>query len=119
MPFTARNSSDFCCYLAGRVLRLAASLFLIVHALGLTSVNAQRVPLSQPSTVSQRIGLAEIRLHYNRPAVRGRVLWGEGGVVKWDTLWHPGANNASRIERSPSPTGFHGGTREFADAAKR
>lgn len=60
-----------------------------------TAVAAQGVPFSQHGTVSQRVSHTEIVVDYNRPVARGRALF--GALVKWDTIWHPGADSATRI----------------------
>jgi hypothetical protein len=44
------------------------------------------------------MGATEIGVVYNRPAARGRVLY--GGIVPWDSVWNPGADEATRIELS-------------------
>ncbi len=56
---------------------------------------AQAIPFSQRGLVSQTVAFTEITIAYGRPVARGRALF--GGLVKWDTLWHPGADSASRI----------------------
>ncbi len=61
---------------------------------------AQAVPFSQHGTVSQTVGRTVITITYNRPVARGRTLFGPSGVVKWDQVWHPGADSATRIKLS-------------------
>jgi hypothetical protein len=66
---------------------------------------------SQPAEVLQRMGGTEIAVVYNRPSARGRELF--GGLVPYDSIWNPGADEATRIELSedvliagePLPTG--------------
>jgi hypothetical protein len=53
---------------------------------------------SQPAEVAQRMGSTELRVVYGRPMARGRVLFGE--LVPYDSIWNPGANEATRIEVS-------------------
>jgi hypothetical protein len=60
-----------------------------------TTVAAQGVPFSQHGTVTQRVSHTDIVVDYNRPVARGRALF--GSLVKWDTIWHPGADSATRI----------------------
>jgi hypothetical protein len=55
----------------------------------------QGVPFSQHGTVAQRVSHTNIDIDYNRPVARGRELF--GALVKWDSIWHPGADSASRI----------------------
>ena len=62
--------------------------------------SAQAIPFSQHGVVTQMVGLTEITVTYNRPVARGRTLFGTDGLVKWDTIWHPGADSATRISVS-------------------
>ncbi|MFW6078501.1 MAG: DUF2911 domain-containing protein [Gemmatimonadota bacterium] len=53
---------------------------------------------SQPAVVRQRMGATEIAVVHNRPSARGRELF--GGLVAYDEIWNPGADEATRIELS-------------------
>lgn len=53
---------------------------------------------SQPAEVRQRMGGIEMAVIYNRPSARGRELF--GGLVPYDSIWNPGADEATRIELS-------------------
>lgn len=53
---------------------------------------------SQPAEVRQRMGGTEIGVVYNRPSARDRTLFGE--LVPYDSIWNPGADEATRIELS-------------------
>lgn len=69
------------------------------------------VRASQPGSVSQTLAQAEITVTYNRPVARGRELF--GSLVPWDSIWHPGADQATylettsdiRIDGRPLPAG--------------
>ncbi|MEK7401932.1 MAG: DUF2911 domain-containing protein [Gemmatimonadota bacterium] len=71
----------------------------------------QGYPFSQRSSVTQNVALTAISLEYGRPVARGRVLWGQ--LVPWDSIWHPGADSATRmtlnhnilVEGKPLPAG--------------
>jgi hypothetical protein len=70
--------------------RYALALFMTVPAL-----LAQAPPLVLPdpsprAQVSQKVGLTEIEVTYNRPAVKGRAIW--GGLVPYGQVWRAGAN---------------------------
>jgi len=65
-------------------------------------LRAQGVPFSQHGTVSQRVSYTDIAVEYNRPVARGRTLFGT--LVPWDSIWHPGADSASRISFSTDVT---------------
>lgn len=56
---------------------------------------AQGYPFSQRGSVSQHVALTEIAIEYGRPIARGRALFGQ--LVPWDSVWHPGADSATRI----------------------
>jgi len=43
----------------------------------------------------QRIGATEVTVRYNRPSARGRPLF--GGIVPWDSVWCPGADEATQL----------------------
>lgn len=67
-------------------------------------VLATQTPKSQHGTVTQRVGATEIAISYNRPVARGRVLFGEDGIVHWGRRWHPGADSATTIAFSKDVT---------------
>lgn len=58
--------------------------------------------VSQPADVRQRMGSTELRVVYNRPSARGRTLY--GGIVPYDSIWNPGADEATRIETNRAVT---------------
>ena len=72
-----------------------ATILLGISVLGGSAARAQAIPFSQHGTVSQRVGLTDIVIEYNRPTARGRQLF--PGVVSWGRTWNPGADSATRI----------------------
>ena len=63
--------------------------------------------LPQPSVraaVEQTVGVANLRVDYSSPAVRGRTIWGE--LLPYGELWRAGANAATRLELSEAATIF-------------
>lgn len=57
---------------------------------------AQDVPRPSPkATVSQTVGVSNVTVTYSRPAMRGRVIWGE--LVPFDKVWRTGANESTTI----------------------
>jgi hypothetical protein len=48
---------------------------------------------SPAATLSQDIGISSIKLTFNRPAVKGRVVWGD--IVPFGQVWRTGANAAT------------------------
>ena len=65
----------------------------LLAASSLLYPQAPPLVLPQPSPraqVSQKVGLTDIEVTYNRPAVKGRVVW--GGLVPYGKVWRAGAN---------------------------
>lgn len=60
-----------------------------------TTASAQGYPFSQRGSVSQTIAFTTIKITYGRPVARGRELF--GALVPWDSIWHPGADSATRL----------------------
>jgi hypothetical protein len=77
-----------------RIYARGAALSLLV-ALGAAPARAQGYPFSQRGTVTQMVAFTKISVAYGRPVARGRALF--GALVPWDSVWHPGADSATRI----------------------
>lgn len=95
----------------------------IVTAVGLAALllpaaaGAQPPATPRPSpnaSVSQYIGVTEVTLHYSRPGVKGRAVWGK--VVPYGEVWRTGANENTtirfstpvRVEGKELPAGLYG-----------
>lgn len=79
-------------------------LLVFTAALLVSSAHAQAQdpPASQHATVAQTINKTVVTVTYDRPVARGRVLFGDNGVVKYGTTWTAGANRATIVELSTS-----------------
>lgn len=73
------------------------------------------VPQASPAaSVSQTVGISRVDVTYNRPAVKGRSVW--GGLVSYGEVWRAGANQntaisfstAVRIAGTTLPAGTYG-----------
>ena len=61
-----------------------------------------------------RVGITDINIHYARPLVKGRKIW--GGLVPYEEVWRAGANENTiisfsdpvTIEGQPLPAGTYG-----------
>lgn len=65
-----------------------------------------QIETPQPSpgaTLTQKVGLAEIKIEYSRPSMKGRKIFG-GDVVPYGELWRLGANTATKLTISDSIT---------------
>jgi hypothetical protein len=52
---------------------------------------AQNLPSESPKCkITQQVGLGYITVHYSRPAVKGRKIF--GGLIPYDQVWRTGAN---------------------------
>ena len=60
------------------------------------------VQKSQSGSVFQRVANTDIEVVYDRPVARGRELF--GGIVAYDEVWNPGANDATAISFSRDVT---------------
>ena len=56
---------------------------------------SQGYPFSQRGSVQQDVALTSITVTYGRPVARGRALFGT--LVPWDSVWHAGADSATRV----------------------
>ena len=75
--------------------------FLLVFVLTLEFTYAQQFSVPRPSpnaTVSQTIGLTDVKITYCRPGVKNRTIWGE--LVPYDNVWRTGANECTKISFS-------------------
>ncbi len=72
---------------------LFVSIVGFVPIAGLAS--AQGYPFSQRAGLSQSVAFTSIEITYGRPSARGRALF--GALMPWDSIWHPGADSATRI----------------------
>ena len=75
-----------------RIFLLSLALTISVPCRGTA---AQGYPFSQRGSVTQNVAFTEIAVTYGRPVARGRVLFGQ--LVPWDSVWHPGADSATRV----------------------
>ncbi len=80
--------------------------FSAVWKAGIFAVAAAGLAIGQPAvelprtspkaTVSQTFGYTNATVTYSRPAVNGRVIWGE--LVPHEKVWRAGANEATTVE---------------------
>lgn len=75
--------------------RRALVFAVVALALGAAPLRAQGYPFSQRGSVTQHVAHTTIAVEYGRPVARGRALFGQ--LVPWDSVWHPGADSATRI----------------------
>ncbi len=81
-----------------RPLLLSALLLLAAALPGAAQTSHLFPQLSPQASVSQTIGVTEVRVAYHRPAVRHRKIWGD--LVPFGKVWRAGANEATTIRFS-------------------
>ena len=79
----------------GSHIGLAAGLALAAFPASPSPVAGQGYPFSQRGSVEQDVAHTRIAVTYGRPVARGRALFGQ--LVPWDSIWHPGADSATRV----------------------
>jgi hypothetical protein len=80
------------------VARAAVPAAALLVSLLAAAVSAQQLNLPRPSpnaTVTQTIGVTEVSIHYSRPGVKGRPIW--GALVPYGEVWRTGANENTTI----------------------
>lgn len=55
-----------------------------------------------PATVTQRIGVTDVDVRYNRPSVKGRPIF--GALVPFDQVWRTGSDEATTIRFADAVT---------------
>ncbi len=89
-----------------------ASTLALASAAAAQQVDFPR--LSPNASTSQLVGITDIELHYSRPGVKGRAIW--GGLVPYGEVWRTGANEnttirfstAVKVEGHELPAGTYG-----------
>ncbi len=72
-------------------MRCIALVLLTVTPMLVAQAPALVLPIASPrAQISQRVGLTDIEVTYNRPAVKGRKVW--GGLVPYGQVWRAGAD---------------------------
>jgi tetratricopeptide (TPR) repeat protein len=54
--------------------------------------------ISQHATVTQQVGMADIKIDYHRPGVKEREIWGK--LIPYNKVWRAGANENTTISFS-------------------
>jgi hypothetical protein len=80
---------------------LLTVLFFVALFFAPAIQNAQTAVTTQPrvsqaAMANQTIGIADVYVKYHRPAVKGRVVW--GNLVPYGQVWRAGANENTIIK---------------------
>jgi hypothetical protein len=79
------------------MLRQFQFIVLLLFISALTAIGQNfRTPRPSPdATVSEFVGVTEIKIDYSSPGVKGRKIWGE--LVPYAEVWRTGANEVTSI----------------------
>ena len=98
------------------MLKLVQMSAVLIIILSLSALGQQiRTPRPSPdATVTQIVGVTEVKIDYSSPGVKGRQIWGE--LVPYGEVWRTGANevtsitfsDAVKINGNELPTGTYG-----------
>lgn len=79
-----------------KALSLIAGLCLSLATFGTAHAQFLKVPDQSPAaTVTQTIGITDVKVDYHRPAVNNRPIWGK--LVPYGETWRTGANENTLI----------------------
>lgn len=71
-------------------------IFALVCSLSFSSSAQIKMPAPSPlATLTQEVGLMEIKIVYSRPGVKGRKIYGD--LVPFGKSWRTGANSSTKI----------------------
>lgn len=71
------------------------ALLGLALASGVGAADVKLPQVSPAASVTQDVGLNEMKIVYHRPGVKGRKIW--GGLVPENEVWRTGANEATTI----------------------
>ena len=73
----------------------AALLFFAAILPAPAQPSLERPRTSPHATVTQTIGVTEVKVEYHRPGVKGREIW--GALVPYGQVWRTGANEVTTV----------------------
>lgn len=86
-----------------KVLTYTLSFFMPLFFSLVTAQEQIKTPQPSPfSTVTQQIGIMEVKVEYSRPGVKERKIF--GGLVPFGELWRTGANASTKFTFSDEVT---------------
>src|SRR4051812_27488815 len=79
-----------------KIILSAAVLFALLTTSATVFSQQLKTPAASPTqTLDQAFGLSSIKIEYSRPAMKGRIIFGD--LVPYDKIWRTGANATTKI----------------------
>jgi len=79
-----------------RSIAVPTALAVVLLAVPAAAQTIQGLPRPSPeATVMQRVGISNVTIHYHRPSVNNREIW--GALVPYGQVWRAGANDNTTI----------------------
>lgn len=79
--------------------QLFSTLMVLLALLLVTPAQAQiKTPSASPTAkLETTVGLTDVHVLYSRPSMKGRTIFGDGGLVPFGEIWRTGANQATKV----------------------
>ncbi len=76
--------------------------FCLLALFSLPTLEAQiNTPAASPdASLTQSIGLTDVKIDYSRPSMKGRTIFAADGLVPFGDMWRTGANASTKVEFS-------------------
>ncbi len=72
------------------------TFLLVAVCLSFAAIAQLETPAPSPTgTITQKVGLTEVKLEYSRPSAKGRVVFGK--LVPYGEMWRVGANASTKF----------------------
>lgn len=79
--------------------QIFSAVVVLLALLLVTPMQAQiKTPSASPTAkLETTVGLTDVHVLYSRPSMKGRTIFGEGGLVPFGEAWRTGANQATKV----------------------
>lgn len=78
-------------------MKQVLTVLFAVLSIGLLQAQIETPAASPKAMTMQTVGLTDITVEYSRPAVKGRTIFAEDGLVPYGKVWRTGANAVTKV----------------------
>ncbi len=74
--------------------------FCLLALFNMSTLEAQiKTPAASPdASLTQTIGLTDVKIDYSRPSMKGRTIFSADGLVPFGDMWRTGANASTKVD---------------------